>query len=538
MSNGKYSMKINAPANQQLPWSTNDPWYNLGGLIGAAWGDNYNRRGEAKAIDEMQRVYNNMQNQPNSVSNQPLPQNLSVSDNIMGQNLQVPDNIAKQYDMARAIGTANVVSDNKTPSTASTTTSSGATAQAPQRDVAAEKLDAVANKYINAGTDNPDGDKRIIGTMTDAVRNGLATYDLSKLPMTDMNQMRALLVAEARKHGRTDYQIQRALEAVMPDLQSKVNEAKNNKWGQLRSILDQQIQSGQLDNAMVTYAEMGKLLPEKTAALKNKVDRMWEPFNIDRKFDLQKDYYKRKFGLSDREAQNMIETGNTLYSKREADALGLATKNGVFGSYGGKGSSKGSSRSGGSGYSNGGTINGGFYGFDMSNASVKYVNEQIKTLEERKAAGEGWSDADEQRLQNLYNWKEDAETASGIIPTSPDWIARKMDSFINGGGSDEDIENTAAQMFGRGSWQYKVAMQRLQERRNAQHDNGYDADTFRDDNVEKEIAKEKSAPPPPEQPNAKGHTGLAAYLDEATDNLLKAWDDFKFSKMADYGRKR
>lgn len=320
MSYGKYGMKINVPANQQLPWSTNDPWYNLGGLIGMAWGDNYNRRGEARTIDEMQRVYNNMQNQPNSVSNQPLPQNLSATDSVMSPNLQVPDNIAKQYDMTRAIGTAKVAPDNRAPSTANTTTSSGTTVQQPQRDVAAEKLDAVADKYINAGTDNPDGDKRIIGTMTDAVRNGLATYDLSKLPMTDMNQMRALLVAEARKHGRTDYQIQRALEAVMPDLQSKVNEAKDNKWGQLRSILDQQIQSGQLDNAMVTYAEMGKLLPEKTAALKNKVDRMWEPFNARRKIDLLKDMYKLYDpSLSDQEATNLALYKNIRNPKQQEE---------------------------------------------------------------------------------------------------------------------------------------------------------------------------------------------------------------------------
>lgn len=46
MGYGKYGMKLNVQ-NMSTP-ITDDPWYNLGALIGTAWGKNYNDRGVEK----------------------------------------------------------------------------------------------------------------------------------------------------------------------------------------------------------------------------------------------------------------------------------------------------------------------------------------------------------------------------------------------------------------------------------------------------------------------------------------------------------
>lgn len=556
MSYGKYGMKMNVPAaNQQFVLNSNDPWYNLGGILGTIWGNNYNRRGEQKAEDEMRRILGGLQAPENAVSNQPLPENLSNADSVMGRNVQIPDSLYNQYATARAIGTAPVARDsadyvnaNKTVNApasnipkmqdtkvASVNESKGMpksnlNGQIPQRDVAAEKWDAFNRTYGDPNTENPVADRRAIGTMTDAVKNGLATMDLSKLPMTDLNRMKQLLVAEARRNGRTDYQIERAWANVAPDVEAKVQEAKDTKWGDYQNILNQQIQSGELDNAMLTYAEMAKLDPVKTKALQYKVDRMWEPFKIDRKYDLEKDFYKKRYGWSDKDFDNFKQTGDTRYSKKDAEALGFTSRGGVLGNYsvgtrassGGGGGRRRASGSPSAGVSD--------MKFTEINGRIKLNNDLISAYESDPTTHGGIS-AEQYNAAKTANAKMYQQLNNGFAdPTMGDFQSW-VDNELANGASAEEI-NDAIRNDSNLTSDQRLQLINHTNMRTGNTGNGYTPPKYKiwKPGESKQPSTTTEAPKVDytkrrgivkaigsndwSTPNAKGHTGVLKYLDK------------------------
>lgn len=56
--NPNYGVKINPSTGFSTGSSSNDIFYNLGGLLGAIWGQNYNRRGTQKGVDESTEAIN------------------------------------------------------------------------------------------------------------------------------------------------------------------------------------------------------------------------------------------------------------------------------------------------------------------------------------------------------------------------------------------------------------------------------------------------------------------------------------------------
>ncbi len=56
--NPNYGVRVNPSTGFSTGSSSNDIFYNLGGLLGAIWGQNYNRRGTQKGIDESTEAIN------------------------------------------------------------------------------------------------------------------------------------------------------------------------------------------------------------------------------------------------------------------------------------------------------------------------------------------------------------------------------------------------------------------------------------------------------------------------------------------------
>ena len=536
MSTGKYGMKMQVPAaNQQFVLNSNDPWYNLGGLLGMMWGNNYNARGERKAEDEMRRLLYGGEIPANAISSQPLPENLSNADSVMGRNVQVPESLYNQYAATRAIGTAPVSADsadyvnaNKAlnapasniPKMQDTKVSSvneskgmpksSLNGQIPQRDVAAEKWDAFNRTYGDPNTENPVADRRIIGTMTDVVKNGLATMDLSKLPLTDLNRMKQLLVAEARRNGRTDYQIERAWANIAPDVEAKVQEAKDTKWGDYQNLLNQQIQSGELDNAMMTYAEMAKLDPTKTKALQYKVDRMWEPFKMQRQFDLAKNFYKKNdTSLTDKQAGNLAMYKN-IHSPTEMEAMGYVSN--------GRGGYSLPRTSSGSGGRPRGTSSGtkaekqaawkdrvawanNILGNPNATPEMKQSATAVLEAYDRAMAGDQYVVP----YANVQRYLENAIGSGLLTPEQAyDW------AFDDSGLGDDEARKL-------GMW----------VRENYLNNDNISEDA-RDEFFALGGNKTTASTEPEEKPNSEGHTGIVASLDD----LAKRFHDFKLSDVA------
>lgn len=523
MSYGRYGMKMRynpyTSPQEQLGES-------LGTVLGTIWGENYNRRGIEKGEQEaLKALYGEGESSG------------AIGGSGGGSN-NVPPELYQQ-----AVGSGAIGANGNTPSaqaSASTQPAAGGVIGASgdsglndrisaQDKIANEKWGILSAKY-GSGTDNPDGDKKIIGQTASTINNNLSSIPRGQLPITDSKALSYSIEAQLRKNGRTDYQISQIMKNIGPQIDARVQENKDVLWEQYKDLLDKRIQSGELDNAMVTYAEMSKLDPVKTKALERKVNRMWEPFDMQRKFELSRDFYKKNdSSLTDKQASNYVLYGGSIYSPTEMVAMGYTPN-----SRGGYSAPRirASGGGGGGGRSRGGGGDGSkSNGFMMNNANVKYAMDRAAALQE-KSNEAGLSMDEQAELDYLNNtYLPDAKIAAGVIPVTGAWINGKVDAMLNNGYSDDDILAFAEQRFGYNSGPYRDVVERLKVRRDAQTDNGYDVDTYYDENqtVSKEVAAQKAADEKAQDEyNASHHTGLLASLED----LEEKWKNFHMSDIA------
>lgn len=305
-SNNRYGMKINVPTrtmgNQQLPWSQNDPWYNLGGLLGLAWADNFNKRGISKGTDEMQNAIS-------APAASPAP------------NPQVPSQLYQQGVQAGAIGTGSTqMAADKQP--ALNIKSSGAgnitagQAEPSARDkIAIEQWDNFKSKY-GAGTDNPEGDKKVIAADVATAADALNKLDFTQLPVTSLEDMKAMAFAAAK--GRTDYQKQKAWEAILPQakarVQANINQASNMLYDQYKNLVN----AGRLDDSSVVMAKLAELNPAMAKGLAPQYARNQQDFKRQYDFDKKVQFYKNNDKtLTDHEANNYALYNNFRSPKEQ-----------------------------------------------------------------------------------------------------------------------------------------------------------------------------------------------------------------------------
>lgn len=508
MSYGKFGMKMryNPYVSPQEQFGES-----LGNVLGTIWGENYNRRGIEKGEQEaLKALYGEGESSG------------AIGGSGGGSN-NVPQELYQQ-----AVGSGAIGASGNTPSvqaSASTPPAAGGVIGASgdsglndrisaQDKIANEKWGILSAKY-GSGTDNPDGDKKIIGQTASTINNNLSSIPRGQLPITDSKALSYSIEAQLRKNGRTDYQIQQIMKNIGPQIDARVQENKDVLWEQYKDLLDKRIQSGELDNAMVTYAEMSKLDPVKTKALERKVNRMWEPFDMQRKFELSRDFYKKNdSSLTDKQASNYVLYGGSIYSPTEMVAMGYTPNS--RGGYSaprirasGGGGGGGRSRGGGSGtkaekqaawkdrvaWANSVLAN------ENAAPEMKQSATRVLAAYDRAMAGNEYV----MPYADVQRYVENAIGSGLLTPEQAyDW------AFDDSGLGDDEARTL-------GMWI---------------RDNYMNNDNVSEDTRDAffSLGDKAEEPEPEEQPNANGHTGILASLEGLGDE----WNNFKLKDVANW----
>ena len=523
MAYGKFAPKLKINNNPYYGNSWDDIGYAIGAALGNLWGTNYNQRGiekgEAEGRQTLQNAYNKIYG-----TAQPAPESLQTQYQDVSAKMGIPQGSQTTPQSTDK----NTYIDSTKKYLGGKDTGKTMKDQTPQRDIKAEKYDTFMRKY-NSGTPNPDGDSQKVDALTQAANGNLANMDFSKLPSMSAEDLQSAIRRELRANGRTDYQINKVLENLSPAIKAKVQEGNNVNFGNLYERLNQQIKNGELDAANMTFAKMSELNPKMAAALQPKMKRAWNANAIEQNFQNKLNLYKKDPTLTERQAFNMAMYNSIFSPAEQYEFFGTSTPSKTR---------KAKASSGGAGTANNGTLGSMFGGYDLGNDNFKYVTEEINNLQDLDEL----TPAQEQRLKDLKDTKEDAEVLSGTIPVTPQWIARKADNVINASnGNDAYVEDALAQMFGRGSYMYNVGMERLKTRRLAQAETGYDVDTYWDEEEiessrKKNAEKEKQSAAKIKQQSydyaANNETGIAKWANDKTKEQKKALENMTFSELA------
>ena len=507
MSYGKFGMKMRynpyTSPQEQLGES-------LGTVLGTIWGENYNRRGIEKGEQEaLKALYDEGESSG------------AIGGSNGGSN-NVPQELYQQ-----AVGSGAIGASGNTPSaqaSASTPPAAGGVIGASgdsglndrisaQDKIANEKWGILSAKY-GSGTDNPDGDKKIIGQTASTISNNLSSIPRGQLPITDSKALSYSIEAQLRKNGRTDYQISQIMKNIGPKLDSVVDSNKNAVWDNLYEQYKQQVQRGEYDASSVTMADMAKYNPERTKALQNQYNRNQNDFKSE--YDINqkiKQYMKAYPDLSEQEARKLVVGGNLL-SPKEMIAMGY-TPNGRggysaprIGASGGGGRPKGKGTSSGTraekqaawkdrvAWANSVLAN------ENAAPELKQSATGVLAAYDREMAGSEYvmPYADVQKYvenaigsglltpEQAYDWAfDDSGLGDNEARTLGMWI---RDNYMN---NDNVSEDTRDAFFSLGG-----------------------------NTVEQ--------PEPQEQPNANGHTGILASLEALGDE----WNNFKLKDVANW----
>lgn len=519
MATGKYGMKIN-PYNQygmnySTGFSSTDPWYNIGALLGTIWANNYNKRGMQGGMDEAKQILDDMtrrqygetigddsgyttgvgmtnigansvgglyQNtdqanaigtgtgftsgplgsavQPQQQGQQP-PQQQDPTLTIGGQQIQ-PQNFiqaplsaatTKYTDANESMGLpkSNIPNMNSDIAYASANQQMGlpeatTLTETIPRDLSAEKLDYIANKYSTS--DNPDGDRAIVGMTANTVKNNIAQVNAGDVPIIDPKQYQAAIRAQLIKNGRTPYQIDQIIEMISPDIDSKVNSAKDLQFNRYYDLYKQQVQAGEYDKSALTYARMKQLNPTLAEGLSGQFKRNQSDFLTDYEIErTAQKYMKYDPTLSKRQAYNMALYKNP-YSATEQIAMGAARVGGT-----GRGYSTGASYGAGTTRSSGGTKAskvataqgkattgqvGSYAGMTVGDSHYKALQEIAAQLQEK---GANATSAEKQQLEDiLFTLGQVEKAAAPHVPTYDEQYASVKDLMAQGAMPEELLD--------------------------------------------------------------------------------------------------
>lgn len=341
MGYGKYGMK--RKYNNGYNDVGYDIGYSIGEVLGNIWGNNYNQRGIEKTQQAMDEKLNGVGEPPevpaatvNGIPSDELykqavdsgaigmgtPANGELTFN--GQNVNTAQINTPQKYLTQEIQESKQqpIQNTQTPTVSQPTTQpiqqpaqvvAGGTNNTlqqptPQRDLKAEKLDYIANKY--ATRDNPEDDKRGVNLMTVWGKTALDRSAYSKNLLTDKAKVKADMFAEARRAGRPQHQIEEAWSRIEPDVDARVKSDKEKAAYGYIDILNGQIQRGELDNANITLAKISELNPAIGNALGNKMKRAWGRHDMQYNLDQKADYLANNFGYDSKTAKNIAAFGS------------------------------------------------------------------------------------------------------------------------------------------------------------------------------------------------------------------------------------
>lgn len=586
MSYGAYGMKINPNTGFSTGSSSNDILYNLGGLLGAIWGNNYNQRGIKKGAAEGQSAINdalkaymdgyrqadglnggsvtiggqqvalpggtgqlagtngtyesagnigagtNGINLGQGITAAPQSGTISSMDFAQPQStaISATGSIPQQYQPQNlTVNGQQVPAANFSQPQPQTTPSSDASANgqgvvAPAVG-APRDLKAEKQDYVvqkYSGTDNPEEDKRTITATALAAKGQIANANLSNIPLTK-ESLSAIASSEMLKNGRTPYQIEQVMKIIEPDIASKVEQNNAQQFNALYDLYKQQVQSGQIDASALTYARMHQLNPTLAEGLIGQFKRNQSDFLEQYKYDQSVKMLMKNRGYSEQEAKNFLETGDTRYSQKDLQNMGYIAGKAPSYSYGG------SSRGGGGGYG-GGTGNGKIRSATGGGSSSKgptwdkRVEWARGVLENPNASPEMKQSA----TNTLAAYDRYMAGDNYVVPASV--VKAELQKAIgNGELTYDEARNWIYFDSGLGEDEQRTVDKWLR-------------DTYGDmENSDGEGAREEfdnalsnntsaSTPEPEEVPNANGHTGILASLEAFGDE----WNNFKLKDVANW----
>lgn len=586
MSYGAYGMKINPNTGFSTGSSSNDILYNLGGLLGAIWGNNYNQRGIKKGAAEGQSAINdalkaymdgyrqadglnggsvtiggqqvalpggtgqlagtngtyesagnigagtNGINLGQGITAAPQSGTISSMDFAQPQStaISATGSIPQQYQPQNlTVNGQQVPAANFSQPQPQTTPSSDASANgqgvvAPAVG-APRDLKAEKQDYVvqkYSGTDNPEEDKRTITATALAAKGQIANANLSNIPLTK-ESLSAIASSEMLKNGRTPYQIEQVMKIIEPDIASKVEQNNAQQFNALYDLYKQQVQSGQIDASALTYARMRQLNPTLAEGLIGQFKRNQSDFLEQYKYDQSVKMLMKNRGYSEQEAKNFLETGDTRYSQKDLQNMGYIAGKAPSYSYGG------SSRGGGGGYG-GGTGNGKIRSATGGGSSSKgptwdkRVEWARGVLENPNASPEMKQSA----TNTLAAYDRYMAGDNYVVPASV--VKAELQKAIgNGELTYDEARNWIYFDSGLGEDEQRTVDKWLR-------------DTYGDmENSDGEGAREEfdnalsnntsaSTPEPEEVPNANGHTGILASLEAFGDE----WNNFKLKDVANW----
>lgn len=584
--NPNYGVKINPNTGFSTGATSNDMWYNLGGLLGAIWANNYNQRGIQKGTVEGQNAISdalnaymdghgqadgfnggnvtvdgqqvalpggaqqlartngtyesagnigagaNGVNLGQGITAAPQSGAISSMDFIQPQStaISATGSIPQQYQPqnltvnGQQVPSANFSQPQPQTTPSSDVPASGQGVAAPAVE-APRDLKAEKQDYVVQkynDTDNPEEDKRAITATALAAKGQIANANLSNIPLSK-ESLSAIARSEMLKNGRTPYQIEQVMKIIEPDIANKVEQNNAQQFSALYDLYKQQVQSGQIDASALTYARMRQLNPTLAEGLSGQFKRNQSDFLEQYEYDQSVKMLMKNRGYSEQEAKNFLETGDTRYSQKDLQNMGyIAGKAPSYG-YGGGGSR--GSRGGGGGYGGG------------RSRSVAGGGSTSK--------GPAWDKRIEWARSVLEN-----PNASPELKQSATNVLRAYDRYMAGDNYVVPASVVKAELqkaIGNGELTYDEARNWIYFDSGLGEDeqrivDKWFRDTYGDlENPDSEGGREEfdavlsnntstSTPEPEEVPNANGHTGILASLEA----LGEAWDNFKLEDVANW----
>lgn len=588
--NPNYGVKINPNTGFSTGATSNDMWYNLGGLLGAIWANNYNQRGIQKGTVEGQNAISDALNAYMDGHGQADGFN-GGNVTVDGQQVALPGGAQQlartngTYESAGNIGAgANGVNfgqgitaaprggvinsmDFAQPQSAAISATGSIPQQyqpqnltvngqqvpsanfsqpqpqtTPSSDVSANgqgvaapaveaprDLKAEKQDYVvqkYSDTDNPEEDKRAITATALAAKGQIANANLSNIPLSK-ESLSAIARSEMLKNGRTPYQIEQVMKIIEPDIANKVEQNNAQQFSALYDLYKQQVQSGQIDASALTYARMRQLNPTLAEGLSGQFKRNQSDFLEQYKYDQSVKMLMKNRGYSEQEAKNFLETGDTRYSQKDLQSMGYIAGRAPSYGYGGGGGGGGRGSRGGYG---GGTGGG-------RSRSVAGGGSTSK--------GPTWDKRVEWARSVLEN-----PNASPELKQSATNVLGAYDRYMAGDNYVIPVSVVKAELqkaIGNGELTYDEARNWIYFDGGLGEDeqrivDKWFRDTYGDmENPDSEGGREEfdavlsnntstSTPEPEEVPNANGHTGILASL----ESLGEALDNFKLKDVANW----
>lgn len=273
---GYRGSRYNIPTNSgfSIPMKDNDPYWNLGAMLGGLWGAQYNKRGAERAGEEANAM---LQDEYNRLMGVETPKQPTANDQM--------------YDMAQKAGAIperqaqiQMPGQEQTPKAEDLskglkyTDQQGNIVGPQQPDYKGEKLSYLDKKYglINGQQhDNPEGDKKVADKTSQAVGTDISNIDVTKLPQGfNSDLLRANIVSKLKAAGRNEWQIAQAMQGIEPQILGKQREYNTQQFNNLYGMYDSLTKAGRIDEAGMVLDKMKQFNPEGAAMLTKNFDRL------------------------------------------------------------------------------------------------------------------------------------------------------------------------------------------------------------------------------------------------------------------------